>query len=197
MRDVLRGSVLGAGVPQGWKIDPFEQAFARTKQDWCDHQVHFVNETRTQVLLNCVGSASEADISPVRGLASSIKCNVNAFSNEVEGSIAFHCQGRACVIGEYVDWDVIGRILAPPAFPIGVGPVAAHWPEHVPAKNPGAYVLETAGGEVIVDTRFSAIGAKQSLLKRAGCEGPRMKGRAANTQRVVRALISAGTEPVD
>ena len=52
---------------------------------------------------------------------------------------------------EHEHLAIIGRGIAPPAFPAVVSPVAADGAEHVAAENPCADILETAFGHVVVD----------------------------------------------
>jgi hypothetical protein len=50
----LRRRVLGAAVPKGPKIDPFEQSLAGAQQNRRDGKVHLIDEICAQVLLNGV-----------------------------------------------------------------------------------------------------------------------------------------------
>ena len=42
---------------------------------------------------------------------------MNAVGDEVEGGASFHNEGLAGVVGEDEDGHVVGRVVAPPAFP--------------------------------------------------------------------------------
>ena len=61
-------------------------------------------------------------------------------------------------------------------------------PEHVPAEDPGADVLETARGEVFVDARGPFVLAEHRLLEGAGRDEPAMELPTADTERMVTVL---------
>lgn len=62
MGGFLRRNRLNTFVPQSARINPLEQTLSTAQQDRRDREVHLINETRTQILLDGVGSAANADI---------------------------------------------------------------------------------------------------------------------------------------
>jgi hypothetical protein len=58
-------------------------------------------------------------------------------------------------MAEYEDRHVKWWIIAPPAFPIIIGPLSTDRPEHVAADDPRADVGKSTRREVIVDARGS------------------------------------------
>lgn len=69
------------------------------------------------------------------------------------------------MMGQDEDRNVVRRIVAPPAFPACVRPCAANRAEHVSAKNPGAHIPKTTGGELIVHSGRAAVLAEQGPLE--------------------------------
>src|SRR6266852_5988410 len=102
----------------------------------------------------------------------------------------------AGVGGEHEDGMVVRRVGAPPALPGLIGPLAPDRAEHVAAhdgrSNPGVATLE----ELIVEA-FVATLLTQHPASRAGLENPFVQPWPANTERVLEALVGAGTVSVD
>jgi hypothetical protein len=101
------------------------------------------------------------------------------------------------MIREHENRLVIHRIVTPPTSPTFIQPGAANWPEHIPAHNPSAYIVETPGGKVVIDPGLSALGAEELRLERASGERPSMKGSSADAKRVLQALIRACAEAIN
>jgi hypothetical protein len=107
-----------------------------------------------------VSSAADANINSVGCVARPVKRLMNPARDEVECRSAFHLDGRARVMSQDESWNVIGRGVPPPAFPIHVGPGTANRSEHVSSQNPGANILEASRSEVVIDSRSATVGAK-------------------------------------
>src|SRR6478609_9675223 len=165
--------------------------------------MQLVEEARAEVLANGSGSATDADILALCCFSSPFEGGMNAVGDEVEGRSAVHHERFACVVGEHEHWHVIGRGLAPPAFPAVVGPGAADWPEHIAADNPGAEVLEAAPGEVVVDVLSCSgvtagrAGFSEHFLERLRTEDPIVQRHAPATHRIFETLLGTGTVAVD
>src|ERR1700683_808127 len=94
------------------------------------------------------------------------------------------------------DRRVIGRLIAPPAFPAMVRPGAADGAEHVSAQNPGAEVLEALLGDLIVGSGFST-GLAVHGAKRSRGEEPIHQLGPSDAEGIVLILIWAGAKAVD
>src|SRR3569833_1727087 len=94
-------------------------------------------------------------------------------------------------MGQDKDWNMIGWIVPPPAFPVHVRPGTTNGSEHIPPKNPRPDILKAAGGEIIVKPGRAAFLAKQGALERACLSQPLVQIPCANTEWVVEALIRA------
>jgi hypothetical protein len=91
---------------------------------------------------------------------------------------------------------VIGRVVAPPAFPERIGPRTSTRSEHIPAENPGANILETARSEIIVDPRCATFGAKQGPLERACWNQPLVQTCAAHAKGIRDVLVRTSAESI-
>lgn len=169
-----RGFVSGATITQGRKVYFFEESFTRTKKDWRNGDVHFIDQALAKILLNDIDAATNANIFACGGVLGACKRDGSTFRHEVKSRAPIHDKGWARVVGEHEYGDVIHGVIAPPTPPAFVWPRPANWPEHVPAEDPGPDVLKTSGGKVFIHTRCSAIVAEQVFLKRACGQGPAM-----------------------
>src|SRR4029450_13999734 len=90
---------------------------------------------------------------------------------------------------------VVRRIIAPPAFPTVIRPRAANRTKHVAPHYPGADVLESPSCKVVVYTgRASFVSGHP--LKCCGRNDPLMQPFAAFAERIVQALLWAGSKPI-
>ena|SRR5664279_1113125 len=191
-----RGFVLDAGIAQGRKIHTFEESLTRAEQDWRYGYVHFIDKAVAKILLNDIDSATNANIFACGGFPGARKRDGSTFRHEVKGRSAVHDKRWARVVRQHEYGDVIHRVLAPPTPPALVRPWTTNRPEHIPAKDPCADVLETSSGKLIVDARFPAIASKQLLLKGSRGDQPTMKRIAANAQWIIDVLVWASAETV-
>jgi hypothetical protein len=160
MGGFLRCNELNTFVSQSAHVNPREQSLSPAQQDRRDSDVQFIDEATTKILLDRVRSAANAHIHSVGSVARSVKRLVNAARDEEECRCAFHLDGRPRVMSQDESWNVIGRVVPPPAFPVQVGPRTANRSEHVSSENPGADILEAPRSEVVIDPRCPAVGAK-------------------------------------
>jgi hypothetical protein len=101
------------------------------------------------------------------------------------------------MMGEHENRLMIHGVITPPTSPALIKPGTADWSEHIPAHNPGAYIVETPRGKIVIDPGLAAWGAEQLRLKRASSQCPSMKGSSADAKRVLEALIRACREAIN
>lgn len=158
--------------------------------------MQFVDEAGAQVLLDGGSASAEADIFSLSGVDGSLQRAVNAVGDEVEGGASFHGEGRARVMGENKNRHVVGRVVAPPAFPCVVEPGAADGAEHVAAEDPCADIFKATVDEVVVQAGFAAGLAEHFMLGLCG-EHPIEDWHGADPEGVFQALIGAGAVSVE
>src|SRR5690554_5858876 len=69
----------------------------------------------------------------------------------MERGIAFHLDGRTCVMSQDKNRHVVRRVLTPPSLPARIGPGTANWSEHVSPDNPRSDVPESPCSKIVVD----------------------------------------------
>lgn len=191
MRGLLRGRELGACISQGPQVDALEQRLAAAEQHRRDGNVQFVDQAFAKVLPDRGRAAADAHILSGRRHPCALERLVDASSHEVKGRAAFHDQRCACVVGEHEDRNMVGRAVAPPAFPLVVGPVSTDGAEHVAAQDPGTHVAKAACGEIIVHAARAVVLAEQRPLERACRKQPLVKIGTAHPKRMLQVLIGA------
>lgn len=191
-----RGFVLDAGVAQGRKIHTFEEALTGAEQDWRNGNVHLIEKAVAKILLDDIDSATNANILASGGFPGALKSDGSAFRHETKGRSTVHDERWARVVREHEYGDMIDGVLAPPTSPTLVRPWTTNRPEHVPAEDPCANVLEPSGGVFIVDARLPAIATKQPLLNGSSGNQPAMKRGAADAQWIGDVLVRASAEAV-
>src|SRR4051812_45463483 len=92
---------------------------------------------------------------------------------------------------------MIGRLVAPPALPVFIGPGPAHRAEHVAAENPRTEVFEAFLGHGIVDAGLACARGAVHGIEKPGCEKPPHDVGEADAERILQALIWPGTEAVE
>src|ERR1700674_1167885 len=110
MGGFLRRNELNAFVSQSARVNPLEQSLSPAQQDRRDSDVQLIDEAGTKILLDSVGSATNAHIHSVGCVARPIKRIVNTARDEVERRSAFHLDGRARVMSQDESWNVIGWV---------------------------------------------------------------------------------------
>jgi hypothetical protein len=190
----------GRGVPGAPKaefgeVDAGKKMFARAQQDWRLYQVDFVDQSGFEILPDGCDSTTEPDILPVRGFGGAAQRGVNAVGDEMKNRSALHGDRWARIVREDKNRRVVRRSLAPPSFPVVVGPGSANWTEHVAAENPGSDIFEPFGRKLFVDPGVAAF-APLYFLKCPGAEKPLVQGHAADPERIGEVLRRAGAEAV-
>src|SRR5690242_755208 len=104
------------------EIDARKQSFAAAKENRRHREMHLIDEAGLQILTNRRHPAADAHVFAFRGLARSFERFVNSAGDEVKDSAAVHRDRRTRVMREYEHRYVVGRIIAPPAFPTLIGP---------------------------------------------------------------------------
>ena len=79
--------------------------------------------------------------------------------DEVEGGAVLELQGGPGMVRQHEDRVLEGRVVAPPALPVLVGPGAAKGAEHVAAHDGGAHALEGPGRVAVVQPRAAPLAA--------------------------------------
>src|SRR3984957_13708569 len=118
MRGLLRRYEFNAFVSQSPQVNPFEQRFPPAEQDRRDSNVQFINEALTKILLDGVRPTADPHIPSGGGLACTVERLANATGYEVERRVPFHLYGRTSMMGQDENWNLIRRIVSPPAFPV-------------------------------------------------------------------------------
>ena len=175
--------------PTDRRSTPSNSRSSSTQQDGRDGDMQLINEARTKVLLYGVGPSANAHIHPAGGLARSIQRFVNAARDEMERGITFHLNGRARVMSQDEDWNMVWRVVPPPPFPVHVRPGSANRSEHIPSENPCTDVPEAPRGEVVIDPRSAAVGAKDDPLECARRKRPLVQLSPARTKRIIDVLV--------
>ena len=91
---------------------------------------------------------------------------------------------------------LVRRVVAPPAFPLIVRPLAADRAEHVAAENPRTETGYAPRRKIIVDARRAARASAVLALKRSRRENPFVQRHAAHAERVREILLRAGAVTV-
>ena len=131
--------------------------------------MHLVDKASAKVLLDRRDSTAEPNILPLSRFLSSFQCGLDAVRDEMKCRTTCHCDRFARVMAEHEDRHVKRRVVAPPTFPIFVGPFSSDRPEHIAADDPRANIRKTTRCKIIVHPRCSPV-ASVHLLKRSGCE---------------------------
>ena len=151
MRGVRRRNMLAALIAELWKIETGEEVFAAAEEDRRDGEMHLVDQAQPA---DIAGSSRRRHRPGRRGRSrppSRVQRRVNTVGDEVKRRAAIHRDRRARMMGEHEHRTVIGRVVAPPAFPTLVRPVSPDGPEHVAAHDPGADIGKAARRKIVVD----------------------------------------------
>src|SRR3712207_1612365 len=91
-------------------------------------------------------------------------------------------------MGQDENWNVIGRVVPPPALPAHVRPGAANRSEHVPPEDPGTETPGAPRSEIVIDP-CRAIFLSMHLPPGASGNHPVVQGLPADAERILDALI--------
>src|SRR5690349_13672807 len=97
-----------------------------------------------------------------------------------------------------IDVAMIGRVIAPPAFPrIVWRPWPARGREHVATQNPRADIVKRTVGEIIVWSGLAAVLAENLALEALCRVEPLMQRGPANAERIFQTLLRPRAEPIE
>ena len=187
---VAARGVFGEAVAEFGKVEVGEEWLTGTEQAGRDGEMEIVNEAIAKELADRRDAAANTDVFPIGCGYGLFKSRVDAVCDEMEGGAAGHRDSAASVSRQDHDGHVIGRVRAPPTFPVFVGPRAADRPKHVAPQNPGADVFKAARGEVVVQVGGPTVSASHAL-KRARGKKPAVQGHAADAQGIFKTLVRA------
>ncbi len=85
---------------------------------------------------------------------------------------------------QYERWRMIGRIVAPPAFPSIVRPFPTNRSEHVATQDECTETFHCASGELVIKASFTALFSLH-LTKRSRWEKPLKDLVAPQTKRMI------------
>ena len=160
--------------------------------------MQFIDQSLLKVLPDGGRSASDSDILSIGGSTSAFQRDVDPVRHEMKGRTTLHDERRTSMIGEHENLRMINRVLTPPSSPTLIRPGTSHGPKHISPHYPGPDIVKAASSKVVVNPAdLSAFTTEHLLLKRASRERPSVKGRSANSQRVLQALIRTGTKAVN
>src|SRR5207247_11250278 len=140
--------------------------------------------------------AADLDIPPARGLPRATERFLNSAGDEMKDGPAFHRDRFARVVRQHEHWQVIRRVLAPPAAPVVVGPRPTHGAEHVSAHDIRTDAFPEALGKIVVGTRRPARFSVY-LAKRARADVPAVQLLTTHAEWVLPSLAGAGAVPVE
>jgi len=187
---VAARGVLGEAVAEFGKVEVGEEWFTGAEQARRDGEMEIVNEAISEELADRRDAAANTDVFPISCGYGLFKSRVDAIRDEMKRGAAGHRDRAASVSRQDNDGHVIGGIVAPPTFPVFVGPRAADRPKHVAPQNPGADVFKAARGEVVVQAGDSTVSPSHAL-KRARRKEPSVQGHAADAQGIFETLVKA------
>src|ERR1700722_15347435 len=123
-------NMLDAPIAKRGHIEAAKKIFARSQQARRDGQVHLVNEFGPQVLLNGGDTAAKPNVLSFGGFRRLLKRRGNALSGEVERGPPRHGKRFAWMVRQHENRAMVRRVIAPPTFPVLVGPGTSDRPEH-------------------------------------------------------------------
>src|ERR1700733_1437059 len=158
--------------------------------------MHFVDLAGNKILAKNGDTAADSDVLTLGCLHGSLQCRVQSVSDEVECGVACHLERSSSVMRQHEHGRVVGRSLAPPAFPGIVQPRTAHRTEHVAAQYPGANILEHLCSKIVVDSCGSSA-LTVDILEYFRMHKPRVQFEPAHSHRIVELLPGTGAEAID
>ena len=188
--------MFGAMVAELRCVNAFQKGFSGTEEGRRQGQVHVIDQPGAKVLPDGGNTTAQSDIPTVGSVHRPLERGVNAIGDKVESGAAVHLDRSARVVGKHKNRSVVRGIVAPPSLPNVVWPGAADRPEHVPANDPRADIVEAVSDEVVVNSGSAAILAKH-LSKGARAEDPFVQRHAADAQWIDEILVGAGTVAIE
>ena len=150
--------------------------------------MHLVDEPRLQILANDSNAAADPDVFATCRIARLRQCRVNAARHEIKGCAAVHDNGFAGVMRQNKHWHMIGRVIAPPPFPVVVRPLPTARAEHVPPHDPRPDVRKSACRKFVIDI-FAPAAHPEHGPECSGFEGPLVQISPARSERAIKRLV--------
>jgi Pyruvate phosphate dikinase, AMP/ATP-binding domain len=116
-------------------LESLEESLTPAEDHRDDREVDLINETRGQVLVDDGRATGQPDIVTLCGFLGPCERGLNAVRHELEDGAALHLEWLARMVGENEHRVVVGRVLAPPASPRVIRPLATDRSERVPAHD--------------------------------------------------------------
>jgi hypothetical protein len=180
----------------GGAIEVLEEPLAASEQDRRDSHVHLVDQACAQILLDR-GCAVPSRTSFSGGrLECPRKRSFDSVRNKVKDRAPPHLDGSARMVGENEYWMMMGRLIAPPAFPCFIAPGSAYRPEHVAPHDGGADIGLSESNKLVVEACLAVFPARFPT-ESAGPERPFVQSPSAYAERIVEALIRPGRLSVE
>src|SRR5262245_53723846 len=143
--------------------------------------MHLIDQPGAQIVPDGGDAAAEADILAAGGFEGALERGLDAVGDEVKGGATRHRDRWLRIMREHEDRNVIGRVVAPPAFPGLIRPGPADRPEHVAPQDPGADIGEAARRKIVVWAGRS-IRLAEHGVRREGWVKPSVERMAALDQ---------------
>src|ERR1041385_8589414 len=195
--------MLDGPVSERAKIEAAEQRFALAERNRSKGEVNFIDVAGLNILPHGLDTAADLDVPCACRLARLLQRLCDAAGDKMKCRAALHLDRRPWIMGQHERRRMIGRIVAPPAFPLMVRPIPADRSEHVAAEDEGAETLHRAPGKTVIDAGFT-VGFSQHLTKTPCREKPVKHLLAMHTKRMLQTLagsrgktVKRDTEPGD
>src|SRR5688500_12377688 len=111
------------------------------------YKMHAVDESGLQVLADYIDASAYPHIFFACRCTCLSERAFYAVRYKIKRRAALHHDRLAGVMSQYEYRNVIGRIRAPPAFPVVVWPGAAHRTEHIAPEDPRPEITHAACGK--------------------------------------------------
>src|SRR5438876_11139260 len=115
-----------------------------------------VDQSSLNILPNRRRSAADANVLVAGSGFSFFERGLNAVGDEIKGRTALHLNRFAVVVSQDKCWNVIRRLVTPPALPTVIGPRPANRPEHIAAEYPCALIGHTFFGKAVINAGLAA-----------------------------------------
>src|SRR5437762_4867874 len=147
-----------------------------------------VDKSRLKVLPNRGRSAADANVLITGRRSGFFESGLNAVGDEIKGRTALHLNRFAVVVSQDKCWNVIRRLVTPPALPTVIGPRPANRPEHIAAEYPCALIGHTFFGKAVINAGLAAF-LTMHFAKDARIEKPFHQLGASSAKRILQVLI--------
>lgn len=168
-------------------LEAVPQSLAAAEHDRYQNEVHVVDQVGFEELAHGRRAAADAYVEPARGFAGGGERCGRAGVDEVKARATLHLDRWARMVGQHEHRRMEGRVLAPPAPPLFVGPRSVLRAELAAAHDLCADARVPAPGEGVIRTEASA-GFALHLAEGARLEEPLVQAHAGMSERSVEGL---------